>query len=1625
MSFLSHSRSASTSRSGNSLQRLLQALSQQLGLSRKARKRRTSGAMALEPLEERRLLAAAMGSGAHAMMENDGLMKTTAIQSGNWFDTNTWDNGVPGENHRAIIGHGVTVELDGADHVAGEIVVHGQLIVPEEVSQVTDPAQVTDGRLRLYVNGTQVDDAPGSQLWAHPGAPGIGGITGWTKTHRGNKPAGSVFGGQIDKTTTHNRALTADEVDTLFAADRESTDGIPRNGIASQWMFEPGIVWTKDTAEGDSFNDHGLLFRGASTDGTLQLDGVDDFVYVRTSPDLNVGRFQEKTISLWFKANDTDGMQVLFEQGGQARGLNVYLDGDTLYAGGWNTPGRESGWKGNWMTWEGIVPGVWNHVVMTLDANGGEPVDTDKTLTTRWMHVNSGGEFVIGTAEDRYDQGTFTLTLTGTDKDATHVIETHGMSDDMHGHQTHSHHMGMDGTMTITANDGFLMTGKDSRVQFYGADKLSFTKLSKTAIASQTSIVVENIIERNFTEGAISGSQFVTSAEDDGQLNWKAGDQIVIASSSTDYTQEEVRTLTKVTNNGDGTSTLEFAEPLQHRHYGAIESYGGENTAPGTRQTFRTREIDMRAEVALLSRNIRIQGLESQDTDEHFGDRNRLQTEDRKRDVNGLSEIEKQNLPETQVANGVGGHIMIMPGSAPIVFDGVQLDRLGQASRKGRYPIHWHLGGDRSKDIFRNSSVTNSNNRGVTIHGTNNLTIEGVVVHDVHGHGFFFEDAVETGNTLVGNLVLGVHTVGGEFNAFNAPGKEDPFVVDTHDRVNENRSRFSSSAAYWITNPNNTFVGNIAAGAGDQRTDSWAEPEKGVAAGTGFWYAIPRVAIGESSREGGGFEDYHPIFETFGTFDYNTSHSTAIGLNFDRGSDLEDAHFIDGVNLNAIQGANQYKPTALIDPANPELGRIVTRHFVDGFTNYQASEAAVYHRGEANTIRYRGLRIADSYNGPWAVSETQFIDSLYVGHSQENSGDKTAEVGGPRLYDGAGHHTDAHFAGFGADSASMFQVEGSSFGPTMYHVFPRVTFEADGTYDNITHAVSDFQLRQTDEGHKLRAPQEWSKAAIDVDGSLTSGAGGGIGYSIVPAVDFLIDDDDRARTPAGWDAYLTDDIYTRIRVQNNDDGTRLFPAEANNPEDDVVSMVFTSQAGEQISVVRGQNNGNLSWTQVAAKADDEGPVEGTFTIEFGEQGLPESGFALNVKNQDGDWIRQNRDLFQRVNNARIVIKVAGGINYTPQGIREVDNVSQLRWERSETVFFRSADDSSVYINTGITDDQPIISFVKTGDVQLQTIFEGRPEASRTIDFGTVIQAEHFDNGTEGVAYHDSDKINTLAGPRDAAVDTTATVVGNIQDGEWLEYTARITGGVYDIGVTVSDAPEGGRIHVLAGTRNDAGHLESLGTIDVPVGTTGNFSSEMLEAIDLAFIEGENSVIRLAFEGNGFEVDSLQFKTPGQEVFSGRPEASRTIASDARTRIELEHFDTGGQNVAYFDKTTGNQVTDGSLRPDEDVDVSFTLVTNDIEDGEWLEYTTNIEAGNYDIRLGKAWGGADKRVKLLIGETNSATVFDEIGEFTFATEEGLTLRNIDLTEWAGLGRVLRLQMVGSSFGLDWIDFTPIV
>ena len=99
-----------------------------------------------------------------------------------------------------------------------------------------------------------------------------------------------------------------------------------------------------------------------------------DYVRIGSSSDINSGIHSQHTVEAWFYTEDksSNTKQVIYEQGGGTRGLNIYIQSGRLYVGGWNRRSNESNWNGTWEYVTSIQSNQWHHVAMTL--NGGSEV---------------------------------------------------------------------------------------------------------------------------------------------------------------------------------------------------------------------------------------------------------------------------------------------------------------------------------------------------------------------------------------------------------------------------------------------------------------------------------------------------------------------------------------------------------------------------------------------------------------------------------------------------------------------------------------------------------------------------------------------------------------------------------------------------------------------------------------------------------------------------------------------------------------------------------------------------------------------------------------------------------------------------------------------------------------------------------------------------------------------------------------------------------------------------------------------------------------------------------------------------------------------------------------------------
>jgi hypothetical protein len=157
-----------------------------------------------------------------------------------------------------------------------------------------------------------------------------------------------------------------------------------------------------------------------------------------------------------------------------------------------------------------------------------------------------------------------------------------------------------------------------------------------------------------------------------------------------------------------------------------------------------------------------------------------------------VANLNRNVVVESATPSGVRGHTMYHRNSAGSISY-AEFRHLGKEGVLGRYSLHFHLVGDtmRGSSVI-GASVWDSDNRWLTIHGTNYLVVRDCVGYRSVGHGFFFEDGTEVYNVLDRNLAV---------QAFIAkPLPKQVFPFDKND-----------GSGFWWANSRNTFTRNVAA----------------------------------------------------------------------------------------------------------------------------------------------------------------------------------------------------------------------------------------------------------------------------------------------------------------------------------------------------------------------------------------------------------------------------------------------------------------------------------------------------------------------------------------------------------------------------------------------------------------------------------------------------------------------------------------------------------------------------------------------------------------------------------------------------------------------------------------------
>lgn len=213
-----------------------------------------------------------------------------------------------------------------------------------------------------------------------------------------------------------------------------------------------------------------------------------------------------------------------------------------------------------------------------------------------------------------------------------------------------------------------------------------------------------------------------------------------------------------------------------------------------------------------------------------------------------VADLSRNVVVESAEPGGVRGHTMYHRGSAGSISYS-EFRHLGKRGVLGRYSVHFHLVGDtmRGSSVV-GASVWDSDNRWITVHGTDYLIVRDCVGYKSVGHGFYLEDGTETRNVLDRNLA--VRASAGQ----PLPNQALPF--DRND-----------GAGFWWANCLNVFTANVACDCDRYGFRFEASPANG------FDLRLPvRQADGTTRKA-----DIRTL--PFISFEDNEVHGAAYGLN--------------------------------------------------------------------------------------------------------------------------------------------------------------------------------------------------------------------------------------------------------------------------------------------------------------------------------------------------------------------------------------------------------------------------------------------------------------------------------------------------------------------------------------------------------------------------------------------------------------------------------------------------------------------------------------------------------------------------------------------------------------------------
>ena len=319
----------------------------------------------------------------------------------------------------------------------------------------------------------------------------------------------------------------------------------------------------------------------------------------------------------------------------------------------------------------------------------------------------------------------------------------------------------------------------------------------------------------------------------------------------------------------------------------------------------------------------------------------------------------------------------------------------------------------------------------------------------------------------------------------------------------------------------------------------------------------------------------------------------------------------------------------------------------------------------------------------------------------------------------------------------------------------------------------------------------------------------------------------------------------------------------------------------------------------------------------------------------------------------------------------------------------------------------------------------------------LIEAENYNTGTEGTAYHDTTPTNEGGVYRQDGVDIEKSssegsyVVGWVRPGEWLKYTVNVkTAGIYAVSFRVSSPKSDSSFRM---------QVDGTDKCTVMVPNTGSYQTYQTVVRQVSLPAGSH-VIRLYFNGYS-NVNWIKFQggtetgedpgpitttptptpvTPADPGIPLPPPVPVSYYGIVPGVIQAEDYNNGGEGVGYYDTTASNF---GGIYRNDDVDIELSEVGDKpvicwIRPGEWLKYTANVrQTGDYDVVFRVSSPNANTQMRLQVdGVTATTITVPKTGDYETYTN---VTQRIRLNSGA---HVLRL-VFGGYHNIDYMAFGP--